>query len=81
MYLPPYAVPHHLPCPFRYAMLSISKGLPVNFMFPAHRLSRVRAKDRGKILLQILPVEKTVEKVVLISWKELGSIRKDTKGP
>jgi hypothetical protein len=50
-------------------------------MFPAHSSSRVRAKEREKILLQILPVEKTVEKVVLISWKELGSIRKDTKGP
>ena len=48
-------------------------------MFPAHRSSRVRAKDREKILLQILSVEKTVKKVVLISWKELGSIRKDTK--
>jgi hypothetical protein len=48
-------------------------------MFPARCLSRVRAKDREKILLQILPVGKTVEKVVLSSRKALGSIRKGAK--
>jgi hypothetical protein len=48
-------------------------------MFPAHCSSRVRAKDREKILLQILPVGQTVEEVVLTSRKELGSIRKGAK--